>query len=167
MCPPYALPPVRTALNSRLLGELGPASAPPRASACLFVALAGPAGGVAGALVAVRAARGAVARKVSAQVDPARGGALVLTVPPDAEATQPVLIVAQVWVAPPARRAGVAKALLDAARAHTVYAYAIPRDGLAFANPTADGYKLAAAYLGHPRVPVTDGRESDGLPALA
>lgn len=58
-----------------------------------------------------------------------------------------LLGVAQVWVRPDARRRGLATALLDAARAHAVYAYVVPPEALAFSQPTAAGAAFARAYL--------------------
>lgn len=61
-----------------------------------------------------------------------------------------VLGIAQVWVAPAWRRQGVARALLDAAAAHAVHGYAVPRAEVAFSQTTAAGGRLAVAYAGRP-----------------
>ncbi len=150
-------------LCARLASELGVGSAPPReaissARSSLFVAL-NTSGALAGALVAVRAGRGAVARRLTARFDASRGDALELTVSPQAIRTNPILVISQIWVAPSARRSGVGRALLDAATKHAIYAYVVVKEDIAFTNPTADGYRLAVSYLGTKEVPCTDGAE--------
>ena len=66
----------------------------------------------------------------------------------DRSAPQPASLgVAQVWVAPAWRRHGVARQLLDAARAHAVYGHRVPVRSLAFAQPTRAGRAFAAAYV--------------------
>jgi hypothetical protein len=151
------------ALRTRLAAELGARSAPPRGDALLFVALAGGGGGggsgdarVAGALVATRLAP-PEARRVRAEGGAPGGPPLALAVPRGAPRERALLAVAQVWVAPGARRAGVARALLDGARAGAIYACSVPVALVAFANPTADGWRLAASYCGRADVLVTDG----------
>ena len=150
-------------LSARLASELGVGSAPPReaissARSSLFVALY-TSGALAGALVAVRAGRGAIARRLTARFDATRGDALELTVSPQAIRTNPILVISQIWVAPSARRCGVGRALLDAATKHAIYAYVVAKEDIAFTNPTADGYRLAVSYLGTKEVPCTDGVE--------
>ena len=61
-----------------------------------------------------------------------------------------VLGIAQVWVTPAWRRQGVARSLLDAAAAHAVHGYAVPRGEVAFSQTTAAGGRLAVAYVGRP-----------------
>jgi ribosomal protein S18 acetylase RimI-like enzyme len=56
--------------------------------------------------------------------------------------------VAQMWVHPDYRRRGIGTALLDAARAHAVYAMVVGKEALAFSAPTAEGYALAKRYVG-------------------
>jgi GNAT superfamily N-acetyltransferase len=62
--------------------------------------------------------------------------------------TKALLGVAQIWVHPEARRRGVARRLLDAARASAVYGVAVPLELCAFSQPTAAGRATAAAYFG-------------------
>lgn len=155
------------AVAARLAAELGSASAPKvhagDGAPLLFVAVGGRQSACValGALVATRLPQGSRARRVLATGGDGRAdsGPLALTVPWDAPDVAVALVVAQVWVAPAARRAGIARALLDAAREAALHAYTVPRDQLAFANPTADGYRLAAHYCGRADVPVTDGGE--------
>ncbi|RYG55576.1 hypothetical protein EON66_04960 [archaeon] len=54
--------------------------------------------------------------------------------------------VAQVWVHADWRRRGVARKLLDNARAHAVPGMVVPPAQLAFSQPTTAGWQLAAAY---------------------
>lgn len=54
--------------------------------------------------------------------------------------------VAQVWVHADWRRRGVARKLLDCARAHAVPGMVVPPAQLAFSQPTTSGWQLAAAY---------------------
>jgi len=53
-----------------------------------------------------------------------------------------------VWVHPAHRRAGTARRLLDAARAGLLAGAVLPRELLAFSQPTPEGRALAAAYSG-------------------
>ena len=57
-----------------------------------------------------------------------------------------MLGVAQVWTHSTWRRKGLAALLLDAARAHALYAYPVPLAELAFSAPTRDGFAFAASY---------------------
>jgi len=71
------------------------------------------------------------------------------------EEVKATLGIDQVWVSPMCRRKGVARALLDAARANSVYAHTVPIGEVAFSSPTGDGFSLAAAYRGQGnKVPV-------------
>lgn len=162
------------AVSARLAAELGSASAPKfhagDGAPLLFVAIGGRQSTCValGALVATRLPKGARARRVLATGGAGHLGSLplALTVPRDAPEVTATLVVAQIWVAPAARRAGIACALLDAARESALHAYTVPRDQLAFSNPTADGYRLAAYYCGREDVPVTDGDHAEvhGVP---
>ena len=68
--------------------------------------------------------------------------------PPPTLTTHP-LGVRGIWVAPGCRRAGLAGALLDAARAGGVLPWGVvPRGGLAFSQPTAAGAGLATGFGG-------------------
>lgn len=64
------------------------------------------------------------------------------------EAFAAVLGVKQIWVSAQHRRCGIAKNLIDAARAHAVYAYVVPKDRVAFSQPTPSGERLARSYFG-------------------
>ena len=78
----------------------------------------------------------------------------------------PMLIgVTQMWVSPAFRRRGYGAALLDAARATALYAYAVPRSQLAFSQPTGDGRGLALAYLAKGEGGV-GGEGGGGLPLM-
>lgn len=79
---------------------------------------------------------------------PVQGGRVKLSIAAGTVWERAVLGVAQVWVHPSQRRRGVARILLDAARAHAVWAYPVPLSELAFTQPTQDGYILAARYTG-------------------
>lgn len=50
------------------------------------------------------------------------------------------------WVDAPSRRQGIARKLVDAARA-SVYGTIISRDHVAFSQPTADGLTFARSYV--------------------
>jgi GNAT superfamily N-acetyltransferase len=131
-----------------LLRALGPASAPPSPPAPAphyFVAL-----GAGGALLGAACAH-ALAPPVARLLrrgggSGGEGGADALVMREDAHRVRATLGVAQIWVAAGARRRGVARRLLDAARAHAVYAYRVPKSELAFSAPTGDGFSLALAY---------------------
>ncbi|OQR87746.1 N-acetyltransferase [Achlya hypogyna] len=65
----------------------------------------------------------------------------------DKSRPQPALLgVSHVWVHPSFRRQGVAKTLLDVARAKATYGLVVPRRQLAFSQPTEDGMALGVAY---------------------
>jgi hypothetical protein len=52
-----------------------------------------------------------------------------------------------VWVAETARRRGVGAIMVDLARAHLVYGgHVLPKEAVAFSDPTRDGRQFAAAY---------------------
>ena len=53
--------------------------------------------------------------------------------------------ISYIWTEPHFRRHGVARALLDSARQHFAAGIHIPRDMLAFSQPTASGWRLASA----------------------
>ena len=54
--------------------------------------------------------------------------------------------VSHIWVDGSRRRAGVGKALLDAVRSHFATGWTVPRERLAFSQPTSLGRRLAASY---------------------
>ena len=56
------------------------------------------------------------------------------------------------WVSLEARRQGLATRLLDCARAHFVPGYVVPRNLLAFTQPTQQGQAFAEAYTGTRRL---------------
>ncbi|KAJ2383197.1 hypothetical protein GGI05_005391 [Coemansia sp. RSA 2603] len=56
--------------------------------------------------------------------------------------------ISRIWVAPGARRSGVASRLMDAVCAHFVYGCRLSLDKLAFTQPTADGRAFAARLFG-------------------
>ena len=61
---------------------------------------------------------------------------------------KPALLgIAQVWVHASYRGRGLGVALLDAARDSAVYAYTVPRDQIAFSQPTSAGRGLAHRYM--------------------
>ena len=101
-------------------------------------------------------ARSAASSDLSGTFDPP-GTPRAFSIPQAIEAaldlshsTRAVLGVAQVWVAPEFRRLGVARSLLDAARAHAIFGYSVPIEELAFSQTTAAGAHLAASYGGRP-----------------
>jgi N-acetyltransferase len=174
-----------SAVASHLLKVLGPHSLPKAPAALLgapplllhyFVAV-GVGGGVLGALCA-HALSPPLARLVCREEEGGKhsgsggsgGGAgggnpasSPLTMRHDAQEVQAVLGVDQIWVAPSGRRKGVAKALLNAARAHTIHAFSVPREQVAFSQPTGDGFQFAAAYRGTPGiVPVFEDAREEG-----
>eukprot|EP00951_Prasinocladus_malaysianus_P050584 scaffold681920_cov50-Prasinocladus_malaysianus.AAC.1 len=55
-----------------------------------------------------------------------------------------------IWVAPGSRRQGIASMLVDAARCNCIAGYVVPRNEVAFLDPTDSGRLLAAAYTGSP-----------------
>jgi N-acetyltransferase len=59
--------------------------------------------------------------------------------------------VSRIWVRPQHRRRGVARRMLDGARATFDYAGAIDIDEIAFTQPTPDGHALLKAYVGSGR----------------
>ncbi|KAJ2853755.1 hypothetical protein J3B02_002993 [Coemansia erecta] len=56
--------------------------------------------------------------------------------------------ISRIWVAPDARRSGVASRLIDAVRMHFVYGCSVPLDEIAFTQPTADGLALGRRIFG-------------------
>jgi N-acetyltransferase len=56
--------------------------------------------------------------------------------------------VSHIWTDSRHRRAGVARALLDATRRHFAVGLEVPIEQLAFSQPTGHGRRLAAAYAG-------------------
>ena len=56
--------------------------------------------------------------------------------------------ISHIWVHPSARRDGVASSLLDAVCKHAGGTFELPKESLAFSQPTALGRRLAAAYVG-------------------
>jgi N-acetyltransferase len=55
--------------------------------------------------------------------------------------------IARIWVAPERRKRGLATALLDAVRAAFAEPLVVGKRMLAFSQPTAAGYALAASYV--------------------
>jgi hypothetical protein len=101
------------------------------------------------------AAPAAAAAAAAAAAPPPLPSPAPLLLRADAPRVRAVLGVDQVWVARSGRRRGVARALLDAARAHAVHAHTVPRAEVAFSQPTGEGFALAGAYRGTPgAVPV-------------
>lgn len=70
----------------------------------------------------------------------------ILTYCNGSDETSVVAGVLQIWVAPNARRLGVARKLLDAARQHICYGMVVPRRDLGFSQPTEQGALFAANY---------------------
>ncbi|KAJ9446971.1 N-acetyltransferase eco [Diplonema papillatum] len=56
--------------------------------------------------------------------------------------------VSRIWVEPAFRRRGIATQLVEAARNHLVYGCAVPRDQVAFSQPTPAGKLLARTFAG-------------------
>ena len=56
----------------------------------------------------------------------------------------------RVWVHKHARHKGVATRLLDAVRASFVFGYTVPKEELAFSQPTPKGKAFATCYFGTP-----------------
>ena len=56
--------------------------------------------------------------------------------------------VSHIWVDRACRRAGTARALLDACRRHFAMGFSLPVAQLAFSQPTTAGRRLAVAYTG-------------------
>ena len=73
-----------------------------------------------------------------------RGRASVLR--HDSVACEAMCGISHIWVDGRDRRCGVARALLDEVRRHYVTGFDVPRDKLAFSQPTALGRRLAASY---------------------
>jgi len=67
-----------------------------------------------------------------------------------ADARPAALGVEQVWVEASHRRRKLATALLDATRAHFSFGAPVPRDRVAFSNPTADGLRFVETYAEKP-----------------
>jgi N-acetyltransferase len=59
-----------------------------------------------------------------------------------------------VWVDPSRRRAGIARALVEVVRAHLLPGVCVPRERVAFSQPTADGHAFARRYAGTPHFAV-------------
>ena len=56
--------------------------------------------------------------------------------------------VRQVWVAQSSRRQGVARRLVDAARAKFYFGFVVARDQLAFSQLSTAGHAFARSYVG-------------------
>ncbi|KAG8460956.1 hypothetical protein KFE25_010707 [Diacronema lutheri] len=69
-----------------------------------------------------------------------------------------------IWVERGRRRAGIARALVEAARAHLLAGRCVPRERVAFSQPTEDGHAFARRYTGTARfavyVPTSPSAES-------
>ena len=65
--------------------------------------------------------------------------------------------VRMMWTSPLARRKGVASQLLDCARSQLARGYVLPRDKLAFSQPTPEGTAFIQAYTGSTRFLVYGG----------
>lgn len=61
---------------------------------------------------------------------------------------KPALGVLQIWVSPSFRRKNIARRMLDCGRAHCIYGFLVPRQSIAFSQPTSEGRAFAAAYTG-------------------
>jgi hypothetical protein len=184
---PPALQARAAAVAAHLLAVLGPHSLPSSGDDCSSDACGGSAPLLLHYYVAVGAGSGAVLGALCAHVLPTPTARLVtssagsegadssssssssaeapapvpapLLLRRDAPRVRAVLGVDQVWVARSGRRRGVARALLDAARAHAVHAHTVPRAEVAFSQPTGEGFALAGAYRGTPgAVPVFFGQ---------
>jgi N-acetyltransferase len=64
----------------------------------------------------------------------------------------PLVGIRQIWVDKKFRKQKVANKLVDSARKNFLYGVIIPRDGIAFSQPTSDGQAFGLAY--------TNGRHS-------
>jgi N-acetyltransferase len=80
---------------------------------------------------------------------PARGGGESVTVD-RSRRVKAVCGVRVMWTSAAARRRGVATKMLNCARAHVVRGYVVPRAGVAFTQPTADGAAFIQRYTGTP-----------------
>ncbi len=127
-------------VDALLAAVLGGASAPPQERAHHFLAVVG--GAIAGAVV-VEALDPPLARRLMPR---GRDEGATLAVATAGQAERAVLSVAQVWTHVTWRRKGLAALLLDAARAHALYAYPVPLAELAFSAPTRDGFAFASSY---------------------
>ncbi|KAF1988379.1 hypothetical protein K402DRAFT_309220, partial [Aulographum hederae CBS 113979] len=59
-----------------------------------------------------------------------------------------ILGISRIWISPSHRREGLARRLLDSARADFLYGVSIPRDMVAFSQPTDSGALLARKWFG-------------------
>lgn len=75
------------------------------------------------------------------------GGESIAPTMDRSQPTRASLGVAQVWTAPAWRRRGLARSLLDAARAHAVYGHSVPWREVAFSQPTRAGRAFATSYV--------------------
>ncbi|EDO47526.1 predicted protein, partial [Nematostella vectensis] len=58
--------------------------------------------------------------------------------------------ISRIWVWKQSRRKQIATRLIDCVRNCFIYGYPIPKEALAFSDPTPDGKRLATAYVGTP-----------------
>ena len=61
----------------------------------------------------------------------------------------PIMGIRQIWVDQRFRKQKVANSLVDSARKNFLYGVIIPRDGVAFSQPTSDGQAFGLAYTGN------------------
>ncbi|XP_053395371.1 N-acetyltransferase ESCO2-like [Mercenaria mercenaria] len=66
------------------------------------------------------------------------------------QAEPAVVGVSRIWVYGQARRKGIASKLLDCVRQWSIYGTVIPKNKMAFSDPTPDGKQLATRYIGTP-----------------
>ncbi len=66
--------------------------------------------------------------------------------------TRASLGVKQVWVGQACRRQGVARRLVEVARAKFYYGFVVPRDQLAFSQLSTHGYAFAQSYMAGQRL---------------
>lgn len=59
----------------------------------------------------------------------------------------PMMGINRIWVHPSLRRRGLAGRLLDKARNHFLLSEVVPRENIAFSDPTEIGLAFARAYL--------------------
>uniref|UniRef100_A0A061RLN9 N-acetyltransferase n=1 Tax=Tetraselmis sp. GSL018 TaxID=582737 RepID=A0A061RLN9_9CHLO len=77
---------------------------------------------------------------------PSFGGAGAASNPPEARGRPPACTIRLVWVAPRARRRGIATRLVDAARCQCLVGYIVPREEVEFPYVTDDGLAFASSY---------------------
>ena len=63
------------------------------------------------------------------------------------EPLEAVLGIRQIWISKMHRRKGLATSLIDAARLDAVYGYVVPKEQVAFSQPTPSGRRFAETYF--------------------